>query len=132
MRSALITAISSVLPTGWTVSQELPYEASGVPIYTKNARRLYVDLAQRDQEQIAATLSGCEINQDVTTIPVSVICDAKALPANYDEMVTNIRSLVSEAWASPFRTTCAVATEYIDDMLLTTFEFRLQGLPYTS
>lgn len=132
MRQELIVALELAVPSGWTVSSELPYLASGVPVYTKNARRLYVDLAQRDQEQLVVMLNGCEINQDVTTISVSVVCDAKALPANYDQMVNNVRSLVNGAWTGPLKTTCATTTEYEADMLLTVFEFRLVGLPYSS
>ena len=125
MRDQLITLLKALTLGTFRVSTELPYSNSGTALYVKNTKSIYVDNPQQETGNFLQTLAGCNIDQTVTTIQVYFTSDAKQLPSNYASLVTSIRALKdATAFADNNVRECTVSTEYLNDNMLTEFEFR--------
>lgn len=128
MRQAIYDSIralgASTLGT-FSMSTELPYDASGTPLYLKNFKKIYVDVDQIDQEATLATLNGATWVDETTTVRAYFVTDAKLLPSNYETLVEAVKEtrLTSDITAVT-RRTCQVTTRFEADALVTEFEFR--------
>jgi hypothetical protein len=123
---AKLKALSSSTLGTFTVTEELPWESDGVPLYLKNLKRIYVDVQETDLDPIADTLDGSGFAVEASVVSVSFGCDAKTLPANYDSLVTAIRSIrinFGDGWK---QRRIQHTAEFDADRLVTTFEFRFE------
>lgn len=129
MREDILTYIKTLSLGTFTVSDELPRDESGIPLYIKNPKKIYVDADQVSQEPIVQTLSGFDIHQEATTVSVYFTADAKTLPANYQSLVSSIK-LGKDVQPTVGYTgrTVAVGTEFDTDMLVTRIDFTFSKL----
>jgi len=125
MRQAIWDHIDALSKGTFTLTNELPWDSSGSPLYLKNVKRIYVNTDQITEELVYATLNGVCINNEITRVFVYFACDAKQLPANYETIVSGIRGAKSTTDISGVsRRECDVTTSFEADMLVTEFEFR--------
>lgn len=119
IRDDLITYIEANLKTGFNVSQELPWQKDGQPLYVKNMKRIYVDNPQTTQEPLYDGLDGSGAVIETTTVQIYIATDAKNLPSTYDEQVTAIKRARTDVEGAS-QLTALVSTEYITGDALST------------
>lgn len=125
MRQAIWDHIDALSKGTFTLTNELPWDTSGTPLYLKNIKRIYVNTDQVTEKLVYATLNGVCINNEISTVTAYVACDAKQLPANYETLVSDIRAAKSTTDITGVsRRECDVTTTFEADMLVTEFEFR--------
>jgi hypothetical protein len=129
MRSQVLDYLDQNKVTGYTVTQELPWDSSGAPLYLKNFKRIYVDRDQVVQEPLIDTLDGNGIINETTTVRVYVTTDAKTVPSNLDTLVSVIKTarLASEISGVTQRLT-QVESDFVGDALVTQFDLSWRQL----
>lgn len=126
MRAQVIDNIKSLAINGISLSNELPYDESGVSLYVKNPKTLYVDRTQYESAPIVQTLGGVNINNTTTSVIVYLAVDAKNPPAQLDNIIDSLRGLEDTIVLDGTHTReSTVSTEYEDDMLVVNVEYRL-------
>jgi hypothetical protein len=124
MREDILSYIKTLSLGSFTVSDELPRDESGVPLYIKNPKKLYVDLGQVDEAPLIQTLSGFDIHTESTTVSVYFTADAKTIPANYSSLTQSLRLGKDIEQAKGFNNRSVdVQTEYDADMLVTRIDY---------
>ena len=136
MRQALIDGISALSLGTFNVSQELPWDAAGTPLYLKNKKVFYVDEPDSSESSDAFnTLCGGQmpvVSTRVTEISVFVAVDAKQKPTNYDTLIPAVRNLKTLATLGAVRSrACDITTTFEADVLLTEFVFRFTEVEIT-
>ena len=121
--SAITTAISTV--TQFAVSQELPWEQNGTPLFQKNLKKVYVDQTTQVQTTLFPTLNGGEVFQNDLITLVYVACDAKNPPSQLNLLITKILSAKDSTGVVNFGTESDYTFEKAEDVLIYTFEFRV-------
>lgn len=125
MRTQLLDYIQTLDLGGFNASQELPWEESGLELYIKNLKKIYVDADQFTVEPVITALDGLSIYNEVTIVRVFFANDAKQIPPNYSELVSQLRSGKDIEAAQGFRRReCTVDTSVQADRLVTELEFR--------
>jgi hypothetical protein len=125
IRTQIGTNIASY--TQFKVSQELPFTASGEPLYVKNKKTVYVDDEIESKIQLYRTLDQGEVYQTETTVQAFLSLDAKNQPSNIDDVVSAIlsaRDIVTGTQINEGE----VVSEIEDDVLTYTFEFNITNL----
>lgn len=129
MRSTILDYLNSQTFTNFSTSSELPWDASGVPLYLKNMKKMYVDRPQTVQEPLIDTLDDIGIVNETTSVTVYVSTDAKNLPTDYDTMVSTVKSArlqdVTTGWRQRLT---EVTSSFEDDVLVTEFTFNFTKL----
>lgn len=128
MRTELLTFIKGLNVGTLAVSNDSPFEDGGVPLYLKNARTIYVDRAQTTSEPIVQTFQGVNVSNETTTVSVYISLDAKQLIANYDTIMSTLKTARDIEFAGIHRREVNVETEYEEDMLVTRLDFRFTKL----
>ena len=129
MRSDIITAITAAAPTGFTVTETLPWDKDGAPLYLNNPKKIYIDQAQTTQDPIIDTLDGTGVSQETTTVSAYVVTDAKQLPTGYDSLVTAVKAVrLNSAITGYTQRSTEVGTEFNADRLVTEFVFNFTKL----
>lgn len=124
MRQELVDYIGTLNLGTFTLSTELPWDASGVALYVKNPKKIYIDLAQSGNNNFITTFDGLIINNETTSVRVYFSADAKALPPNYEEAVTDLKTSKDITTISGVnRREVTVSTSFEDDLLVTELEF---------
>ena len=122
-RSDLLTQITTnITGSNISVSQELPWTASGESLYLKNMKHFYMDEEQDDREQVLKTLDGFELEQQTITLEGYMSVDAKNQPGDISNVVANIINANSTITGTVNNST-QVTTEITDDVITYTFEF---------
>jgi len=123
-RSDLIGRITTNIqpyPT-FSISEELPFESGGVPLYEKNLNTVYVDEQQIFVEELYDTLDQGVVNETLTTINAYLSVDAKNQDNNIDTVVANL--LISRnVITGTVDNTSSYETEIEDDVITYTFEY---------
>lgn len=102
------------------VTNDLPFDDSGVPLYTKNVKRVYVDAEQVATDPIIQTLGGVNIYNEGTSVAIYFAVDAKTLITNYNTVVNTIKTVKDNVSIDGVHSRLAdVATEYVNDLLIT-------------
>lgn len=129
MRTEVIEYLDANKVSGYTVTQELPWDSSGTPLYLKNFKRIYVDRDQVVQEPIIDVLNGTGVINEITTVRVYVTTDAKTAPSNLDTLVSTIKNarMTSDITGVTQRAT-QVTSEFQGDALVTEFEISFRKL----
>ena len=86
MRTPIYNFINAISPTtlgSFKVSEHLPWEDNGAPIYHHNKKHIYVNTANTGQEPVFDQLNGGGAVNETITVEVYFVCDAKQLPTNY-------------------------------------------------
>lgn len=125
MRQAIIDGISALALGSFSVSSELPWIASGQPLYEKNFKVFYVSEPNSVESNLFNTLDAGIFAKKETTIQVFVVIDAKQKPSNYNSLVQSVRTVkdTTEIIGVTSRE-CDISTSFQADSMLTQFEFR--------
>lgn len=124
IRSELITQITTNLSgqSNITISQELPFDSGGNPLYEKNPNVVYVDEQEIAVETLYKTLDTSNVNQTTTTINAYFTTDAKNQFNNIDTVVANLliaRNVIDNTLES----NSDYETEITDDVMTYTFQY---------
>jgi len=126
----ILTYLEANKPSGFGVSQNLPFDQNGSALYLQNLKQLYVDNPQTEQEPLYDTLDGVSIVSETTTASIYVVTDAKTLPSNYDAMVTYAKAAKDTSTITGFsEKRVNVSTSYANgDQLITQFDLRFTNI----
>ena len=123
-RSDLITQITTNLSGhgNISISQELPFDSGGNPLYEKNPNVIYVDEQQIEVEQLYRTLDQGNVNQTTTTINAFLSTDAKNQFSDINTVVSNL-VIARNVITNVTDTNSSYETELEDDTITYTFEY---------
>ena len=131
MRSVIYNFIKglNLKVKGFTLTEHLPWEDNGAPLYHHNKKYIYVNTSQTEQAPLFDAFNQTGTINETTTVSVFFVNDAKILPANYDEVV----DLIKEARLAPgtegyIQRTVQVNSDFQEDALITTFIFSFRRL----
>lgn len=132
MRQAIYNYIDNLNKTtmgSFSLATELPYDSSGVALYLKNFKRIYIDIDQVSQEAVFDAMNAAGAVDEITIVRAYFVTDAKALSSNYEALVEAIKSarLTSDI-EGVIRRLCQVTTRFEADALVTEFEFSFRKL----
>jgi len=129
MRTQILDYFAANKVSGYTLTQELPWDASGDPLYLKNFKYIYVDSDQIAQEPLIDVLNGAGIVNENTTVRANVTTDAKTQPSNYATMVSTFKNArLDTDIAGVTQRATQVSTEFVGDAQVTQFEFSFSKL----
>ena len=128
MRSEIKDYIVGLKLKNYKVSEELPFSNSGVAVYLKNPKAVYVDDDQLSYEPFIPMLNGNDVESTVQTVRVYLTSDAKQQPSDYSTVVASIRNARYIAPSEFFKRECDVSVSYENDLQVTEFEFRFTKL----
>jgi hypothetical protein len=129
MRSDILDYLAQNKVTGYSVTQELPWDSSGAALYLKNFKKIYVDQDQVVQEPLIDVLNGGGIINQDTTVAVYVTTDAKNAPSNLATLVSTIQNArLDPAVTGVTQRATQVSTEFVGDAQVTTFEISFRQL----
>ena len=124
MREDILSYIKTLSLGSFTVSDELPRDDSGMALYLKNPKKLYVDIGQVEATPLIQTLSGFDVHTESTTVSVYFTADAKTIPANYSSLTQSLKLGKDIQQAKGFNNRSVdVQTEYDADMLITRIDY---------
>ena len=125
MRTELLSAIRTTLSSlnQFAVSEELPWQQNGTPLYLKNMKRVYVDREETDETVLIATFSGDIYSNDVT-VNVYLAVDAKNPPSQLDTAIQRILAAKNATGVVNSGVESDYTQEQQEDVLIYTFEFR--------
>ena len=125
MRQAIIDGISALSLGTFAVSSELPWIASGQPLYEKNFKVFYVSEPESTETNLFNTLDAGIFAKKESTIRAYVVIDAKQKPANYDSLVSGVRNVKdTTSITGVVSRECDIQTSLQADSMLTEFVFR--------
>ena len=124
VRSDLINQITTNLSgqSNISISEELPFDSGGTPLYEKNPNVVYVDEEQLNVEQLYRTLDQGNVNQTTTTVNAYLSTDAKNQFNDINTVVANLliaRNVVTNVLDK----NSDYETEITDDVITYTFEY---------
>lgn len=126
MRAQVIDSIKSLALNGIKLSNELPFNESGVSSYIRNPRTLYVDRTQFESVPLVQALNGLNINNTTTSVSVYLAVDAKNPLAQLDSIIESLRGIEDTLVLDGAHTReSTVSTDYEDDLLIVNVEYRL-------
>lgn len=127
MRTQLLTAITSATSTltQFAVSTELPWSQNGTPLFRKNLKKIYVDQSVQTQTTLIPTLNGNEVFQNDLITNVYVACDAKNPPSQLDTLIAQVLTAKDSTGVINFGTESDYTIDKDEDVLVYTFEFRV-------
>ena len=124
VRSELITQITTNLSgqSNISISEELPFDSGGTPLYEKNPNVVYVDEEQLTVEQLYRTLDQGNVNQTTTNINAYLSVDAKNEYSDINTVVANLL-IARNAITNVTDSNSDYETEITDDVITYTFEY---------
>lgn len=126
MRQEVLDYIKTLDIGNLAISTDLPFDDSGVPLYLKNVKRVYVDSPTTETETFAQTLGGHSYSNETTSIQIYFAVDAKNILVNYDDIVSTLKTVAEITTINGInRREVDVATEYVNDILVATLDVRL-------
>jgi hypothetical protein len=130
MRTELLQAITGAVSTltQFAVSQELPWSQNGTALYLKNMKKIYVDQERRQESTLIPTLDGRDVFQDDLISQVYLAVDAKNPPSQTAQAVSQILGTKSKTSLVNFGSESDYTIETQDDVLIYTFEFRMNTI----
>lgn len=129
MRDELITHLKTLNLGTVKVSEELPFNKDGEPLYLKNFKSIYVDRPTLNQEGVINTLDGSSLVNQETIVAAYLTVDAKNQPSNMDAIVSAMRTAKGNVTTdNHINRTVSVSQQYSGDALVTVFEYRFTEL----
>jgi hypothetical protein len=124
MRSSILALIPTVNLGGFSVSQELPFSATGVELFVKNPKTLYVDRETTESVPLFATLDAKDINTTTNSVVVYFTTDAKNSPLQLDTLITGLKGLKNRIdLPGANQRSVNVRTRYDGDLLINEVEY---------
>jgi hypothetical protein len=135
MRTQLLTAISTLTSVTaysgqFKVSTGLPWEQGGNPLYLKNLKTVYVSPERREETTLIPLIYGKEVWRDDIICDVYLACDAKTPPSQLDNFVNSVLATKTATTVSNFGVESDYTVETQEDVLIYTFEFRMNTITY--
>lgn len=132
MRQQVLDYINTLALGGYLLTEESPWSDNEVPLYIKNLKKIYVDNTETNSETLISTLDGVAINNEQMVIAIYFANDAKTIPANYDDLVTDLKATKNITTIDGVRTReSEVTVTYENDVMITELEIRLGRLSTT-
>jgi hypothetical protein len=129
MRTVIYNYIKALGLKSVVLSSELPYQANGQDLYLKNKKTIYVDVAQSNQDAVTDTFSGTGTVNEVTTVSVYFVNDAKKILPDYDNIVTQIKNARTATGTEGYiQKLCQVTVSYDEDAMVTELGFSFRKL----
>jgi hypothetical protein len=127
MRTELLSAITTAISTltQFAVSQELPWSQNNLPLFRKNLKKVYVDHERIEETMIYEVLNGSDVYQDDYICSVYLAVDAKNPPSQTESVISRILGCKSSTGIISFGQESDYAVSLEEDVLIYTFEFRL-------
>ena len=127
MRAQLLSAIKVALAPfkQFGVSDELPWSQNGQELYLKNLKRVYVDNERLEQSTLIPVLDGKDVYQNDLICEVYLAVDAKNQPSQLDSVVSAVLASKNSIGIVNFGTESDYTVDKQEDVLIYTFEFRL-------
>jgi len=118
MRTELLTYLTANLTGDIKTSQELPWQEGTNPLYMKNARRVYLDEPNTEQDQFLPTLGTLSINARITTVRWYLSVDSKNRNADLDSAITTLGSAkdittITGVWQRQFDYTTTIENDRV-------------------
>lgn len=126
MRQSVIDYVKGLNLGTYRISEEIPRNESGTPIYLKNVKTIYVDANDYSDEPLINTLDSLSIHAYTQTVSLVFSSDSKQLPANYDSLVGQLIAAKDVNSATEFYNSReATVTTSIEnnDLLVTQIEY---------
>jgi hypothetical protein len=124
MRTEILAEIRALNIPGFTISDELPWDTSGTPLYLRNKKTVYASEPNVEDTVVVNTICGAGRlfgRQRSTTVYLAV--DAKQKPAKYDQLVQGMLDIKRQ-----FQGFYSVEVDLVNtlesDTLLAEIEFR--------
>lgn len=127
-RPALLLFIDGLDLGTFKVSTNLPWIENRAPLYFNNKKTIYVDNPNSSQTPVSDFLNQDGVVEETTTVSIYFVTDAKKLPAEYDDVVNKIKSARTMPFIGVISKTCNVTTTFVEDDMLTTFEFSFKKI----
>lgn len=125
MRQEVLAYINGLALGTFTVTSDLPYDASGNALYLSNVKKIYVDEEQITSEPLVQGMDGTHINNQTTSVSIYFTADAKQLPANYDTIVSGLRGAKDITSVSGVnRREIEEISDFQGDLIVKTLEIR--------
>ena len=123
-RTDLISQITTNLAvhTSYSISEELPFIAGGIPLYDKNLNTVYVDEQEIAVVELYDTLDGNDIYETTTTINAYLSVDAKNQSSDIDTVVANLL-IARNVITGTVENTSSYETDIAEDVITYTFEY---------
>ena len=129
MRTELLEYIQALNLGTVNVSAELPWTDSGVPLYLKNLKKVYIDVDNITAEPFIQALNGFNVSNEITSVRLYFACDAKILLPNYADIITELKAARNISTITGVqRRECDVSTTVENDVLVTEMEYRFTKL----
>jgi hypothetical protein len=129
MRSVVYNYIKALALKSVSLSAELPYQTNGTDLYLKNKKTVYVDVAQSSQDAVTDTFNGKGAVNEVTTVSVYFVNDAKRVLSDYDSIVTQLKGARTATGTEEYiQKLCQVTVSYEEDAMVTQLEFSFRKL----
>ena len=87
MRTDVLDYIKGINLGTYNISEDLPREESGTPLYIKNPKQIYVDVDQYNETPLLTAFNGLSIHTFTTSVRIIFSNDAKKIPQNYSTLV---------------------------------------------
>lgn len=129
MRTQVIDAIKGSNLQVLRLSTELPFDESGVPVYVRNPKTIFVGATEYSVDPFLQTLDGLNFSNSITSVTVYFTTDAKTIQPWYDTNMVMLTGLANTI-ESPGSTSrdFVVSTDYVNDLLVTEIEYRITKL----
>lgn len=125
MRQAVLDHVQGLNLGTYIVSTELPWNDNGVDLYVKNLKKIYIGVDEYEINPVITTLNGLNITEDINIVRIYFANDAKQIPPNYEDVVTQLRATKNIDTTTGFhRRECNVTTTFDSDKLVTELELR--------
>lgn len=129
MRAELLDYLKALQLKNYNVSDELPFSNSGTVMYTKNIKRIYIDLEQIGTEPFIQLFGDYNIDSEVHSVRLYFSTDAKQLPSDYSTLVSQLRAAKNVPTEERYiRREVISSTSFENDLMITEFEFRFTKL----
>lgn len=124
MRDQVLDYIKGINLGSYNLSEDIPREENGTPLYIKNPKRIYVSPENFNETPLLNTFSGFNLHTYSTLITVVFSSDAKKLPQNYAALVGLLISAKDINTTEGFNSREAiVSTVTENDLLVTQIEY---------
>jgi hypothetical protein len=124
IRDTLLGNVTTALTgTSVSVSSELPFDGSGIPLHIKNKRVFYITAETQDISTVFATLDRNDVFQNEVNLTGYICVDAKNLPTDMDAVIDGVL-LSRQSVDNQSVNECSVTPDLQDDMIVYTFVYR--------
>ncbi len=125
MRDSILELLYGIPLGTFQVSKELPYDETGVALYTRNPKTIYVDYPVEESLPLFITLGSADINTTTESVAVYFSTDAKQTPPNLTAIISAIKALKTNIISAGANKREVVhSIEYAGDLMQVTVEFR--------